>query len=83
MRRNERKRQTLRIFAEHGALTPHEFAALAGIFPLRNTYTLLNRLHRWRLLSRRRSRATGRIVFNLTDLGRARLEFLCKSLGFR
>ena len=26
--------------------------------------------------SRRRSRATGRIVFNLTDLGRARLEWL-------
>jgi hypothetical protein len=83
MRRNERKRQTLRIFAEQGALTAHEFGALAGIFPLRNTYTLLNRLHRWSLLSRRRSRATGRIVFNLTDAGRSRLEFLRKKLILR
>jgi hypothetical protein len=76
MKRNERKQQTLRIFAENGALTAHEYAAIAMIFPLRRSYALLNRYHRWRLLSRDRSKATGRIVFNLTDAGRARLEWL-------
>jgi len=76
MKRNERKRQTLRIFAENGALTAHEYAALAMVFPLRRSYALLNRYHKWRLLSRTQSRATGRLVFNLTDAGRARLRWL-------
>jgi hypothetical protein len=79
MKRNERKHQTLRIFAEHGALTAHEYAALAMVFPLRRAYALLNRYHKWRLLSRHRSRF-GLIVFNLTDSGRARLRWLMKSV---
>jgi hypothetical protein len=81
MKRNERKRQTLRIFAEHGSLTAHEYAALAMVFPLRRSYALLNRYYKWRLLSRGRSKATERIVFNLTDLGRARLQWLSRDLG--
>jgi len=76
MRRNERKRQTLQIFAENGALSAHEYAALAMVFPLRRSYALLNRYHKWRLLSRTHSRAAGRFVFNLTDAGRARLRWL-------
>lgn len=76
MKRNERKRQTLRIFAEIGALTAHEYAVLASVYPLRRSYALLNRYHKWRLLSRTRSKAAGQLVFNLTDAGRARLEWL-------
>jgi hypothetical protein len=72
---NERKVETLRIFASHGALTVGDFAVLSGMRPKRGIYSYLGRLARWRLLRRSKSPG-GRIAFTITPRGRGRLTWL-------
>lgn len=65
---NQRKRQTLELFADHRELRPYEFGALAGFYPLRSTYTYLARLHRMGLLRRRRD-FKRRLLYQLSPRG--------------
>jgi hypothetical protein len=72
---NERKRLALQIFAERGQLYPTEFAAIAGIFPVRACHSYLLRLHRFGLLDRRKDRR-GLLTYSLSPRGRRRLAWL-------
>ena len=76
LRYNERKLQTLSIFASQGsAISVRSFAILSGMRPVRCVYSYLGRLARWRLLRRGKS-PSGRIVFQISERGRERLAWL-------
>lgn len=72
MRYNERKIQSLEVFAEHAELRPGEWAAAAGFYPIRAAWTYLLRLHRLGLLDRRRD-YKHRVVYKLSRRGADKL----------
>jgi len=67
--------RTLKLFADHGWLTPRTFARLAGFSPLRASYSYLLRLRKFGLLKRARD-SRGFLIYSLTDRGRERLDWL-------
>ena len=66
-----------RNFQQNGPLQPPVWAARAGFFPIRASYSYLVRLHRFGLLRRSRD-ARGRITYSLSERGRRRLSWLMK-----
>ncbi len=75
MRYNELKLRSLAIFEQNGLLNPPVWAARAGFYPIRASYTYLMRLHGFGLLRRSRD-ARGRITYSLSARGRRRLAWL-------
>jgi DNA-binding transcriptional regulator PaaX len=74
---NTLKRHTLKIFERHGTwLSPSEWAALAGFYPVRAGYSYLLRLYRFGLLERDPSGR--RLHYRLSDKGKRRLAWLAR-----
>lgn len=73
-RYNKLKKHALEIFDHDKWLSPPEWAALAGFYPIRAAYTYLLRLHRFGLLER--SSAGGMVVYHLSTRGKQRLAWL-------
>ena len=74
-RANSLKRQALEIFELHGPLNPPEWAVLAGMYPIRSSYTYLLRLHRFGLLHRGRD-YRGALLYSISERGCERLRWL-------
>ncbi len=77
---NELKHLALAIFADRGWLNPPAWAVLAGVYPVRASYSYLSKLYRWGLLKRRRD-ARGLILYRLSARGAARLSWLRVRMG--
>jgi len=75
MRFNQRKRQGLAIFAEHGWLNPPTWTVLARFYPVRAAYSYLIQLHRWGLLERRQD-LRGLVLYRLSPRGLRQLAWL-------
>ena len=73
---NSLKRRTLEIFASSGALSPPAYSLFLDFRPARASYSYLLRLHRFGLLNR--SNNQGLLIYNLSERGRSRLEWLLK-----
>ncbi len=72
---NSAKLRVLHLLAERGCQTPAEIAQRAFSFrSYRNAWTMLLRLHRWGLVTRR-SQPWG-LEYSITDKGKARLQWL-------
>jgi hypothetical protein len=72
---NSLKIRALDAFINRGWLHPPVWAVLVGFYPARSAYTYLLRLHRFRLLDRRRD-SSGLILYALSDRGAKRLNWL-------
>lgn len=72
---NQLKLETLTAFSDLGPLAPPELAVEVGLYPLRSAYSYLAHLSRWGLLLRGKD-ARGRVLYSLSERGRARLAYL-------
>jgi hypothetical protein len=78
-RYNRLKKRALEVFARHaGWLTPRQWAAMAGFYPVRAAYSYLLRLHRFGLLERK-SVYRGSLRYRLSNKGKQRLSWLAQS----
>jgi len=75
--RNELKQLALETFEHRGWLNVPAWAKLAGYYPMRAAYTVLKRLHKWKLLERQLD-ARGLLLYRISEQGRARLAWLRK-----
>jgi len=78
--RNELKKIALVTFEEQGWLSVPAWAKLAGYYPIRAAYTVLKRLHKWKLLERQLD-ARGLFLYRISERGRARLAWLRRKDG--
>jgi hypothetical protein len=69
------KIRALSAFESYGALNPPAWSVIAGMTPVRSSYSYLLRLHRWGLLTRGRD-GRGLLLYALTEKGSARLAWL-------
>ena len=76
--RNSLKIQALKVFENRGWLNPPVWAALAGFYPVRSSYSYLLRLHRMRLLDRGLD-ANRLILYHISKRGVERLKWLRNS----
>lgn len=72
---NHMKLRALATFDGQGWLSPPEWAALAGYYPVRSAYTYVKRLWHWNLLERRLDRR-GLLLYRISERGQARLAWL-------
>jgi hypothetical protein len=73
---NSLKRRALEIFQLYGPLKPPAWAVLAGMRPIRSSYSYLLRLHRFGLLNRERD-SRGFLIYAISERGLERLCWLC------
>jgi hypothetical protein len=80
-RYNQLKKRALQVFAGQGGwLTPPQWAALAGFYPIRSAYSYLLRLHSFGLLERS-CKGPRKLCYQLSARGRMRLSWLRRTLG--
>ena len=78
--RNQLKKIALITFEDQGWLNVPAWARLAGYYPIRAAYTVLKRLHKWKLLERQLD-ARGFLLYRISERGRARLAWLRRKDG--
>ena len=66
--RNELKKIVLVTFEDQGWLNVPAWAKLAGYYPIRTAYTVLKRLHKWKLLERQLD-ARGLLLYRISERG--------------
>ena len=74
------KLRALLIFKTYSSLNPPAWAVLANFLPIRASYSYLLRLHRFGLLNRTRDKS-GLLLYNLSERGRERLNWLTTPNG--
>jgi hypothetical protein len=74
-RSNSLKKRALGIFKVYGPLNPPAWAVLAGMQPIRSSYSYLLRLHRFGLLNRERH-PRGFLIYTISERGLERLRWL-------
>jgi hypothetical protein len=72
---NSLKRRALEVFRMYGPLNPPAWAVLAGMQPIRSSYSYLLRLHRCGLLNRDRD-PRGFLIYTISERGLERLRWL-------
>lgn len=80
---NEKKLAVLGAFVRGGPMTPAEVAVRARIPPSGPMYTYLKRLAKWGLVSRGTRWRRGRMLYRLTEKGKARYEWLRRQRRFQ
>lgn len=73
---NQRKIAVLRALANNGPMTPPEIAAGLRVYPVRAMYSYMLHLAKWGLVTRGRRIRRGRMLYQLTEKGKARLAWL-------
>ena len=72
---NQLKHKALAVFEQRGWLSPPAWAVLAGIYPVRASYSYLRRLWHLKLLERQLDRR-GLLLYRISERGQARLVWL-------
>lgn len=73
---NLKKIAVLNLLANNGPMTPPEIAVRTRRYPVRAMYSYMLHLAKWGLVTRGRRIRRGRMLYQLTPKGAARLKWL-------